>query len=54
MAFDLGPHAVFIIAAYLGVATVVAALIGYRTFEARSVSRRLSLLEEASGRKRAQ
>jgi len=50
---DLGPHAVFIVCAYLGVAVAVGALIGWRLVEARRVSARLAELEAASPRKGA-
>ena len=42
---DLGPHAVFIVAAYLGVAAVTAALIAAVLYNARIKKRRLAALE---------
>jgi heme exporter protein D len=48
---DLGPHAVFIVSAYLGVAAAITALIGWRLIEARRISARLAELEAGSPRK---
>ena len=42
---DLGPHAVFIIAAWAGVAAVTAALIAAVVLNARAKKRRLAALE---------
>ena len=42
---DLGPHAVFIIWAYLGVALGVAGLIGWTLIDARSTAKKLAALE---------
>lgn len=50
---DLGPHAEFIIWAYLGVAVLVLALIFYIVWEARHVSRRLKALDEKGIRRRS-
>lgn len=50
---DLGPHAEFIIWAYLGVAILVGALIAHVAWEARRVARRLRELEEKGIRRRS-
>jgi heme exporter protein CcmD len=42
---DLGPHAVFIVWAYIGVALGVAGLIGWTLLDARRTARRLAELE---------
>lgn len=42
---DLGPHAVFIVWAYLGVALGVAGLIGWTFYDARTTAKRLAALE---------
>ena len=42
---DLGPHAVFIVWAYIGVALGVAGLIGWTLVEARATAKRLAALE---------
>ena len=42
---DLGPHAVFIIWAYIGVAIGVIGLIGWTLFDARATARQLAALE---------
>ena len=42
---DLGPHAVFIIWAYIGVALGVAGLIGWTLYDARSTAAKLAALE---------
>ena len=42
---DLGPHAVFIIWAYIGVALGVAGLIAWTLLDARATARRLAALE---------
>jgi len=42
---DLGPHAVFIIWCYLGVALAVLGLIGWTLFDARRTTRQLAMLE---------
>jgi heme exporter protein CcmD len=44
---DLGPHAVYIVSAYLGVAVAIAALIGFKLVESRLISARLRALEPA-------
>jgi heme exporter protein D len=44
---DLGPHAVYIVWAYLGVAVAIAALIGFKLAESRRISARLRALETA-------
>ena len=48
---DLGPHAAFIIWAYVGVAAAVGALIASTIFDARRVERRLAQLEAQGGRR---
>ncbi|MBU1333581.1 MAG: heme exporter protein CcmD [Devosia sp.] len=50
---DLGPHAVFIVWAYLGVAMTVAALVGWTLYDARSTARRLAELEARAPRRAA-
>jgi heme exporter protein D len=42
---DLGPHAVFIIWAYLGVLSGVGGLIGWTLFDGRRTARKLAALE---------
>jgi heme exporter protein CcmD len=42
---DLGPHAVFIVWAYIGVALGVAGLIGWTLFDARTTAKKLAALE---------
>ncbi len=42
---DLGPHAVFIVAAYIGVFVVTVALIGFVALNGRARRRRLAALE---------
>ncbi len=42
---DLGPHAVFIVWAYIGVALGVAGLIGWTLLDARATARKLAALE---------
>ena len=42
---DLGPHAVFIVWAYIGVALGVAGLIGWTLYDARRTARKLAELE---------
>ena len=42
---DLGPHAVFIVWAYLGVAIGVAGLIGWTLLDAHRTARKLAQLE---------
>ncbi len=42
---DLGPHAVFIVWAYIGVALGVAGLIGWTLVDARSTAKKLASLE---------
>lgn len=44
-AFDLGPHAAFIVAAYLAVVLVIAGLIGWIVTDARRQRRLLADLE---------
>lgn len=42
---DLGPHAVFIVWAYIGVALGVAGLIGWTLLDARRTAQKLADLE---------
>lgn len=42
---DLGPHAIFIIWAYFGVALGVFGLIGWTLLDARATARKLAALE---------
>jgi heme exporter protein D len=42
---DLGPHAVFIVWAYLGVAIGVVGLIGWTLYDARTTAKKLAALE---------
>lgn len=49
---DLGPHTVFIIWAYIGVAAVVAGLIAWTLYDARATDRRLADLEARGVRRR--
>jgi heme exporter protein D len=48
---DLGPHAVFILWAYIGVALAVAALIVWTRLDAGATSRRLAELEARDPRR---
>lgn len=50
---DLGPHAVFIITAYAGVAIAVAALIGWALFDARRIAARTAALDARGIRRRS-
>ena len=50
---ELGPHAAFIIWAYLGVVAGVAALIGYAVVDAHQVRGRLKELEARGVRRRS-
>lgn len=50
---DLGPHAVFIVWAYVGVALVTAAVIGWVAWRSADVKRRLAALEAAGVRRRS-
>ena len=50
---DLGPHAVFIIAAYAGVTLAVAALVFWTRFDARRVAKKLADLEARGIRRRS-
>lgn len=47
---DLGPHAVFIVWAYLGVAIGVFGLIGWTLYDARRTTAKLARLEAARGK----
>lgn len=42
---DLGPHAVFIISAYVGVAIGVGGLVGWTLHDARVTAKKLAMLE---------
>ena len=42
---DLGPHAVFIVWAYIGVGLGVAGLIGWTLYDARTTAKKLASLE---------
>jgi heme exporter protein D len=48
---DLGPHAVFIVWAYLGVAITVVGLVGWTLYDARSTTRKLTELEARDPRR---
>jgi heme exporter protein CcmD len=50
---DLGPHAVFIAWAYIGVAMAVAGLIGWTLYDARATTRKLADLEARDPRRAA-
>jgi heme exporter protein D len=50
---DLGPHAVFIVGAYLGALLAVIALIAYAAIDARRVRARLAALEAKGVRRRS-
>jgi len=51
---DLGPHAVFIVWSYVGVALAVAALVAYTLIDARRTARKLEALEARGIRRRSQ
>ncbi len=42
---DLGPHAIFIVWAYIGVAAAIAALVAWTLLDARATARKLAALE---------
>ena len=50
---DLGPHAVFIVWAYLGVFLAVGGLIGWTLLDARRTATKLAELEARNPRRRA-
>lgn len=50
---DLGPHAVFIVWAYAGVALGVAALIAWTLHDARATAKKLDQLEARNPRRAA-
>ncbi len=50
---DLGPHAVFIVTAYAGVALATAVLIGWVAWNSANVKRRLAALEAQGVRRRS-
>ena len=51
--FDLGPHAAYIIGAYLGVAGLVAALIFYVAWDSLRMKQKLAELEARGVRRRS-
>lgn len=51
---DLGPHAVFIVWAYIGVFAAVAVIIAMVVIDARRVAARLSALEAQGVRRRSE
>ena len=53
MMLDLGPHAIFIVWAYVGVALVTVAIIARVAWNASTVRRRLSALEAQGVRRRS-
>jgi heme exporter protein D len=53
MMIDLGPHAVFIVWAYAGVALAVAGLIAYVIADRRKVESRIRALEAQGIRRRS-
>lgn len=50
---DLGPHAVFIVWAYIGVALAVAGLIAYALADAARTTRKLDALQASGVRRRS-
>lgn len=50
---DLGPHAIFIVSAYLGAALAIAGLIGWTWYDARSTAKKLAALEARGIRRRS-
>ena len=50
---DLGPHAVFIASAYLGVAAATVAVIAWVAWNSAKVNRRLAALEAQGVRRRS-
>jgi heme exporter protein D len=50
---DLGPHAVFIVSAHVGVAVVTAALIAWVAWSSSRVKRQLAALEASGVRRRS-
>jgi heme exporter protein D len=51
---DLGPHAVFIVATYLGVGLVILGLIVWTVWRARQVRGKLAALEAKGIRRRSE
>ena len=51
---DMGPHVVFIVAAYLGVAVAVTGLVFWVLFDARRTTRALAKLEASAPPRAAQ
>lgn len=50
---DLGPHAVFIVWSYLGVAILITLLVAYLVWDRNRVNARLRALEERGIRRRS-
>lgn len=50
---DLGPHAVFIVWAYVGVALAIGAIVGLVVLDARRVRARLATLDAQGVRRRS-
>jgi heme exporter protein D len=50
---DLGPHAAFIVAAFLGVAVLIAGLVSWVMWDAGRVQARLKALEDRGIRRRS-
>lgn len=50
---DLGPHAVFIVWAYVGVGTVTAVVIAWVAWRSAGVKRQLAMLEAQGVRRRS-
>ena len=50
---DLGPHAAYIVGAYLGVIVLVAALVAWVVWDSRRVKARLADLEARGVRRRS-
>jgi len=50
---DLGPHAIYIVSAYLGVALAVAGLIGWTLYDASNTAKKLADLEARGIRRRS-
>lgn len=50
---ELGPHAAYIVGTYLGVALVIAGLIGWVAWDGHRVRARLRALEEQGIRRRS-
>ena len=50
---DLGPHAVFIVSAYIGVTLAVSALIAWTLYDARRTAAQTAALEARGIRRRS-